>query len=279
MITKNQEGVDRHPEQLSREGKDPEASSFKWPPPIQRTSKPDKLSARTDWILLIASFLILMCIIVGGFGFLVLTQSRQQLVPLFADQPTKDLAVYNPQTLPPTWTPTITNTPFPSATFIPAYSPGLSTPNPLIKQTGPITGLFAPDFLLNDVVNGNQVRLSNYNGQPVLLFFWATWCPHCANEVSSMQSVYREYKGKGLVILAVDVGESVAKARSYRSARSLTFTMLNDSSQTVATKYRVTGFPTHFFIASNGQISSIVVGEINHASLVSKVMSLLSLAP
>ncbi len=278
-MTENQESVGQHPEQLSREGKGPEASSSKWPPPVQRTSKPDKLSARMDWILLIASFLILMCIIVGGFGFLVLTQSRQQLVPLFAVQPTEDLAVYAPQTLPPTWTATITNTPFPSATFIPAYTPGLSTPNPLIKQTGPITGLFAPDFLLNDVISGNQVRLSNYNGQPVLLFFWATWCPHCANEVSSVQSVYGEYKDKGLVILAVDVGESAAKARSYRSAHSLTFTMLNDSSQTVATGYRVTGFPTHFFVASNGQISSIVVGEINHASLVSRVKSLLSLAP
>jgi peroxiredoxin len=279
MMTKNQEGVDQHPEQLSREGKDPKASSFKWPPPIHRTSKPDKPSARMDWIFLIASFLILMCIIVGGFGFLVLTQSRQQLVPLFAEQPMGDPMTHARQTLPPTWTATITNTPFASATFIPAYTPGLSTPIPLIKQTGPIAGLFAPDFLLNDVISGNQVRLSNYNGQPVLLFFWATWCPHCANEVSSVQSVYGEYKDKGLAVLAVDVGESAAKARSYRSARSLTFTMLNDSSQTVATKYRVTGFPTHFFVASNGQISSIVVGEINHASLVSKVKSLLSLAP
>jgi len=278
-MIENQENVGQHPEQLSREGKGPEASSSKRPHPIQRTSKPNKLSAQMDWILLIGSFLILMCIIVGGFGFLVLTQSRQQLVPLIADQQMGDPTAYAPQTLPPTWTATITNTPFPSATFIPAYTPGLSTSNPLIKQTGPITGLLAPDFLLNDVISGNQVRLSNYNGQPVLLFFWATWCPHCANEVSSVQSVYGEYKGNGLVILAVDVGESAAKARSYRSAHSLTFTMLNDSSQTVATGYRVTGFPTHFFVASNGQISSIVVGEINHASLVSKVKSLLSLAP
>ena len=270
-MIENQENVGQHPEQLSREGKGPEASSSKRPHPIQRTSKPNKLSAQMDWILLIASFLILMCIIVGGFGFLVLTQSRQQLVPLFAEQPMGDPMTHARQTLPPTWTATITNTPFPSATFIPAYTPRLSIPNPLIKQTGPITGLFAPDFLLNDVISGNQVSLSNYNGQPVLLFIWATWCPHCANEVSSVQSVYGEYKGKGLVILAVDVGESVAKARSYRSARCLTFTMLNDSSQTVATKYRVTGFPTHFFVASNGQISSIVVGEINQASLVSKL--------
>jgi peroxiredoxin len=278
-MIENQESVGQHPEQLSREGKGPEVSSSKRPHPIQRTSKPNKRAARMDWILLIASFLILMCIIAGGFGLLVLNQSRQQLVPLFADQQMGDPTAYARQTLPPTWTATITNTPFPSATFIPAYTPGLSIPNALIKQTGPITGLFAPDFLLNDVISGNQVRLSNYNGQPVLLFFWATWCPHCANEVSSVQSVYGEYKGKGLVILAVDVGESAAKARSYRSARSLTFTMLNDSSQTVATGYRVTGFPTHFFVASNGQISSIVVGEINHASLVSRVKSLLSLAP
>jgi len=243
----------------------------------------NKNSARMNWILLIASFLVLMCMIVGGFGFLVLTQSQKQTVPLFADQPTGDPTVYAQQTLPPTWTPTITETPRPSATFIPADSSAVSTSafmiNTLVKPVGPSIGMFAPDFSLKNVNSGSTVSLSDYHGQTVIIFFWATWCPHCANEVSTMQSVYGEYKDKGLVVLALDVGESAAKARSYRSALNLTFTILNDSGQAVATKYHVTAFPTHFFVASNGQISSIAVGEVNDAILVSKVGPLVNLAP
>ncbi|HUH97934.1 MAG TPA: TlpA disulfide reductase family protein [Anaerolineales bacterium] len=257
----------------------PAATASKQLHSIRPASRRGGPTARTDWILLIASFLILMCFVAGGFGFVVVTQLRQPTAPRFDAQPTEDLAAYAPQTLPPTWTATITHTPPPSATFIPAEDTGYSTPNQLFKLTGPSTGLFAPDFTLKDVVSGNQVRMSNYSGGPVLLFFWATWCPHCANEMPSMQSVYGEYRGRGLVVLALDVGESAAKARGYRSAHGLTFTVLNDSSQTVATEYRVTGFPTHFFVTSRGQITSIVVGEINHAGLVSKVQSLLTPAP
>ena len=151
--------------------------------------------------------------------------------------------------------------------------------NTLVRPVGPSIGKFAPDFSLKNVNSGSTVSLSDYNGQPVIIFFWATWCPHCANEVSTVQSVYGEYKDKGLVVLALDVGESAAKARSYRSAHNLTFTILNDLGQAVATKYHVTAFPTHFFVASNGQISSIVVGEVNDAILVSKIGPLVNLAP
>lgn len=243
--------------------------------PLQSGRKLKAHSARLDWILLIASFLILMCILVGGFGFLIVTQLQNQTVPLFADQSTGDPTVYAQHTLPPTWTVTVTYTPRPSATLIPGWE--TSTPGPVFKITGPSLGLSAPNFTLKDI-SGNQVSISNYNGQAVLLFFWATWCPHCANEISSVQSVYEKYNDKGFAVLAIDVGESAAKARSYRSAHGLTFIILNDSSQAVSAQYHVTGFPTHFFIAPNGQISSIVVGEVNHAGLDAKVKSLLSLA-
>ncbi len=241
----------------------------------QGTSRPQP-SARMDWILLFAGFLFLMCMVAGGFGILVLNQSQQQAGPIPALQTTEDPAAYVPQTLPPTWTPTVTQPPRPSATFIPGWE--TPTPGPVFKIAGPSLGLSAPDFILNDL-SGNQVSMSNYNGQAVLLLFWATWCPHCLNEIASVQSVYQKYKDNGFVVLAIDVGESTAKARNYRSAHGLTFVILNDSSRTVATHYHVTGFPTHFFVAPNGQISSIAVGEVNQAGLDSKVKALLSLAP
>ena len=122
-----------------------------------------------NWILLISSFLVLMCVVAGGFGIVVLSQSQQQTVPLSALQPTEDLVVYPALTLPPTWTATVTQTPFPSATFIPGWE--TSTPGPSFKLNGPSLGLFAPDFTLNDIISGNQVSMSNYSGQAVLLLF------------------------------------------------------------------------------------------------------------
>jgi peroxiredoxin len=225
-----------------------------------------------NWILLIGSFLALMCIVTGGFGIVVLTQSQKQTA---AQQPAEDLAVYPMHTLPPTWTATVTLTPRPSATLIPGW--GTTTPVPSFKLTGPSLGLSAPDFTLKDT-SGNPVSMSNYNGKAVLLLFLATWCPHCANEVSSVESVYEQYNDKGFRVLAIDVAENASKARSYRNAHGLTFMILNDSNQTVSKQYHVTGFPTHFFVAPDGQISSIVVGELNHAGLDSRVKSLLSFA-
>jgi peroxiredoxin len=255
------------------------AAALSQPRPIQRNSMPGRSSARMDWILLITSFMILMCIVIGGFGFMAATQLQLPTIPLFASQPTAVPAAYVPQTLPPTWTATVTRTPLPSATLISAETSGYSTPDQLFKLTGPLTGFFVPSFTLKDVVSGNQVSISNYNGHPVIIFFWATWCPHCANEMSPMQSVYKEYKDKGLAVLAVDVGESAAQARSYRNSHSLTFMVLNDSNQAVARQYHITAFPTNFFVYSSGRISSIVVGEFSYASLNSEVKSLLSSVP
>ena len=252
-------------------------------PPNQPISKPPYLPQRNsrsgtpsigmNWILLIGSFLVLMCIVIGGFGIVVLTQLQQQAAAPLALQPTEDLAVNPTQILPPTWTATVTPTPRPSATFIPGW--GTTTPGPSFKLSGPNVGLSAPDFTLKDT-SGNPVSMSNYNGKAVLILFLATWCPHCANEVSSVQSVYGQYNEKGFTVLAIDVGENASKARSYQSAHGLTFKILNDSNQAVSRQYRITGFPTHFFVTSSGTISSIVVGELNHAGLDAKVKSLLS---
>ncbi|HEY9152064.1 MAG TPA: redoxin domain-containing protein [Anaerolineales bacterium] len=253
------------------------ATKSEQPRPVQRTSRPVKSSARTDWILLGASFLILMSIIVIGFGFVIVNQLRQQSAPQVAVQPTVGRTMVSQHTLPTTWIATVTP-PVHYATFIAGDYAATSTPQMLFKLMGPSIGLFAPDFTLTDVASGNQVSMSNYTGKAVLLYFWATWCPHCANEVSSVQSVYSQYKNKGFAVLAVDVGENAAKARNYRSAHGLTFSILNDSGAQVAGKYRISAFPTNFFITSNGQISSITIGELSYSSLNAKVSSLLPFA-
>ena len=72
----------------------------------------------------------------------------------------------------------------------------------------------AREFVLNDV-DGHPVRLSDLNGRPVILNFWATWCAPCRIEMPDLQAMYDEYQADGLAILAIDRAESAETVRSF----------------------------------------------------------------
>jgi peroxiredoxin len=94
----------------------------------------------------------------------------------------------------------------------------------------------AADFALGDL-DGNTVRLSDYKGKVVLLNFWATWCSPCASEQPHLEKLYRSYKDRGFVVLAVsmDGPETIAEVAPLVRSRGLTFPVLLD------TETRVTG--------------------------------------
>jgi peroxiredoxin len=121
----------------------------------------------------------------------------------------------------------------------------------------PVVGHTAPDFTAPDV-RGRQVRLADFRGKrAVLLNFWATWCVPCRLEMPTMEQAYREYKGRGLEILAVsiDVGNPLVVAVNvlqFMEELQLTFPALLDPEMEVARRYRVFGIPITFLIDREG---------------------------
>jgi peroxiredoxin len=155
-----------------------------------------------------------------------------------------------------------------------AVPPTSSVPR---SRIGPYNGYYAPDFRLKNI-NGNvTTSLSDYEGQAVIIFFWATWCPYCKAEMPAMQMVYDAYKDKGLTVLAVDVGENASLGGSYRDAHALTFPILNDAGNDVASTYKVTAYPSHFFVDPSGVISSVTIGGLDYWALANKVKGMLNL--
>ena len=129
----------------------------------------------------------------------------------------------------------------------------------------------APDFVLNDM-NGKKVTLSEYKGKPVLLNFWATWCGYCRKERPHLNSLYNEYKEKGLVVLSVSTDRSVEKVRSYLKKIPADFIVLSDSDGRTASEYGIRGYPSSFLIDRNGLVKQAFAGYRDWTDATSKKM-------
>jgi peroxiredoxin len=122
-------------------------------------------------------------------------------------------------------------------------------------ETGPEIGNLAPDFILQ-TVNGQNITLNESRGKTVLLNFWVNSCAACVDEMPYFQTVFDEQEQEGLVVLAINCGESSQTVKSVVNGLRLTFPMLLDPDGKVCTAYKH-GAPTTFLIDSNGIIRAI----------------------
>ena len=92
----------------------------------------------------------------------------------------------------------------------------------------PEVGSPAPDFEI-PALDGGTVRLSDLRGQPVIINFWATWCPPCRKEMPDFQEVYDRYRADGLQFFAINVGESRVAVRDFADRLGLHLPILIDA--------------------------------------------------
>lgn len=123
----------------------------------------------------------------------------------------------------------------------------------------PLVGSPAPDFTLSDL-SGKEAQLSDLRGRPILVTFWATWCPPCKKEMPEIQAAYDQHKDRGFVVLAVNFGENLEAAKVFVNQMDLRFPVLLDRKVNVASRYGVWSLPVSFFIDRNGIIQERVFG-------------------
>jgi thiol-disulfide isomerase/thioredoxin len=122
-----------------------------------------------------------------------------------------------------------------------------------------LSGQMATDFTLPDL-DGQQHRLASMRGKVVMLDFWATWCGPCRRQMPLVEKLSEEFKGKDLVVYAVNQGEPVDRARSYIDQNKYTTTTLLDEKGEVGRDYKVSGIPTLVIIDRDGKIAAHFVG-------------------
>jgi peroxiredoxin len=122
-------------------------------------------------------------------------------------------------------------------------------------------GKTAPDFELESL-DGSKVSLSDFAGYPVLINYWATWCPPCREELPLIQERLDRYS-PDLVVLTINAGEDHATIRNFMRQKAFSFHVLVDSEWKAEALYGIYAYPTTVFIDREGLIQARYVGGMS----------------
>jgi len=137
--------------------------------------------------------------------------------------------------------------------------------------------LAAPALKLKNM-DDEIVDIKDLKGKVVVINFWATWCPPCRREMSSLERLHLATKDKNVVLLAVNVGEDMDTIFPFLGmiAPSPSFPILFDSDASAMKKWKVRGLPTTYVVSPQGKIVYRAVGgrEFDHPSIQEAVIKL-----
>jgi cytochrome c biogenesis protein CcmG/thiol:disulfide interchange protein DsbE len=128
-------------------------------------------------------------------------------------------------------------------------------------------GTTAPAFSLPSLQGGQSVTLASYRGTPVIVNFFASWCPDCRQELAAMATTAKRADGR-VAVLGVDSNESSdAQATRLLAAAHATYPVGLDSDAKVASQYLVAALPVSYFLDAQGRVVGAARGPQSAASL------------
>ena len=122
-----------------------------------------------------------------------------------------------------------------------------------------LTGQSAPDFALKSS-SGENLRLSEYRGDGVMINFWATWCGPCRQEMPLLDELYSRYGRVGFSLLGVNIDDNSSKAMDMVSELGVSFPVLFDSRKEVSKLYEVGAMPVTVLIDREGTVRYVHLG-------------------
>lgn len=140
--------------------------------------------------------------------------------------------------------------------------------------TATTIGSAAPDFSLVDL-DGNEVRLADLRGSPVIVNFWASWCGPCVEEFPLLRALAEENADDGLVVLGIVYQDRSEAARAFMERNGGSWPALMDPDQRVATAYKIFAPPETYFIGRDGRIVARHIGQFTAESLEAKVAAIM----
>ena len=121
----------------------------------------------------------------------------------------------------------------------------------------------APDFTVLDW-EGNEVKLSDFVGKPVILNFWASWCGPCKSEMPDFEEAYQKYGGDiYFVMVNCTAGDSMEDAKAFIGDGGYTFPVYFDTTNEASYVYGASAIPMTFFIDEFGDLVTYARGALS----------------
>lgn len=119
-----------------------------------------------------------------------------------------------------------------------------------------LSGKEAPDFALKSS-SGENLRLSEYRGEVVMINFWATWCGPCRQEMPLLDELYSRYERVGFVLLGVNIDDEPRRAMQMVDELGVEFPVVFDPTKAVSELYDVSAMPVTVLVDREGQVRHV----------------------
>lgn len=143
------------------------------------------------------------------------------------------------------------------------------------NQTQPLPGSPAPDFSLT-TFDGDAFTLSEYQGEIVVINFWASWCAPCRDEAPDLQALHEDYADRGVRLIGVNYLDIENNARAFKAEFGMTFPSGMDVGDRIANDYRIQGVPETFVIGPDGRVAAAFIAPITYERLAEVIDPLLA---
>lgn len=120
----------------------------------------------------------------------------------------------------------------------------------------------APDFTLQ-LPDGSTLSIEDLRGKVVMLDFWASWCQPCRDEAPALAQVYREYRGRDVEFVGINLWDNPGDAELFLQQEGHEYPNGIDAEGKIAISYGVRGIPEKFFIGRDGSIARKFTGPMN----------------
>lgn len=129
--------------------------------------------------------------------------------------------------------------------------------------------VLVPDISVLDM-DGNTVNLSDFAGKPVIMNFWASWCPPCKAEMPDFETLYGEY-GDEVVFMMINATDGAREtqqlAKDYIAEQGYTFPVYFDLDTVAVKSYGISAFPTTLLVDKDGYLAGIAESMLDEATL------------
>lgn len=133
----------------------------------------------------------------------------------------------------------------------------------------------APDFTVY-TLDGEAAKLSDFRGKPVVINFWATWCPPCREELPGFESAWQQYGDKAVFLMVECGGEAAAEVADFMAEEGYTFPVYVDSDGSGAAAYGINAIPVTALVDGEGNLFAYQVGAVEEDSLRAAIDMLLN---